>query len=85
MNSSAKSSSVSAIAPSAGSAAFLEDARLKTSMPTTSKVTVPSGLDCKEVDKAFAQVFRGFGADALHPHGFDASLQRAAEPTLFLF
>ena len=70
MNSSAKSSSVSATAPSAGSAASSGDARLKTSMPTTSKATVPSGtsrqntgivatlsgLDRKEVDKAFAQL-----------------------------
>ena len=70
MNSSAKSSSVSATAPSAGSAASSGDARLKTSMPTTSKGTVLSGtsrqstgivatlsgLDRKEVDKAFAQL-----------------------------
>lgn len=30
----------------------------------------------------FAQVCRGCWADALHPHGFDASLQRTAEPPL---
>ena len=70
MNSSAKSSSVSATAPSAASAASLGDARRKTSMPITLKVTVLSGtsrqntgivatlsgLDRKEVDKAFAQL-----------------------------
>ena len=70
MNSSAKSLSVSATAPSAGSAASSGDARLRTSMPTTSKVdghsgtsrqntgivATLSGLDRKEVDKAFAQL-----------------------------
>ena len=72
MNSSAKSLSVSATVPSAGSATSSGDARLKTSMPTTSKGTVPSGtsrqstgivaalsgLDRKEVDKAFAQLMK---------------------------
>ena len=70
MDSSVKSSSVSATAPSAESAISSGDARLKSSMPTTSKVTVLSGtsrqntgivatlsgLDRKEVDKAFAQL-----------------------------
>ena len=70
MNSSVRSSSVSATAPSAGSAVFSGDARRKTYMPTTSKGTVLSGtsrqstgivatlsgLDRKEVDKAFAQL-----------------------------
>ena len=71
--------------PICGKCSFLKEREAEDQYAATSKVTVLSGLYRKEVDKAFAQVFRGFGADALHPHGFDASLQRAAEPTLFLF
>ena len=70
MNSSARSSSVSATAPSAGSAASSGEGKRKTYMPNTLKVTVLSGtsrqntgivatlsgLDRKEVDKAFAQL-----------------------------
>ena len=43
MNTSAKSSSVSATVPFAGSAASSKDARRKTYMPITLKVTVLSG------------------------------------------
>ena len=53
----------------------------ESSVATTSS---SAKLDRKEVDKAFAQVCRGCRADALHPHGFDASLQQTADPPFFI-
>ena len=50
-------------------AKVLETMRSAGKPVSAGEVATLSGLDRKEVDKAFAQVCRGCGADALHPHG----------------